>query len=102
MLATLASVASVATGVDLNAILESLGPFAAAGAIGYLAWKRESKRADAANTRADALVDRVLDQAIPAIERQTAAQREFIDAARELRWAAQHGGDQAPPGHRGG
>lgn len=102
MLAELAAAAAAVGsggGEDVNAWLRSLGSFAAAGGIGYLAWKREASRADRAESRADseraradALVDRVVDDVVPALERQSASQREFIEAARELRLAAQYGG----------
>lgn len=100
----LAATAASAGGEDINSWLRSLGSFAAAGGVGYLAWRREAGRADRAEARADtergradALMDRVVDDVIPAIERGTASQREFIEAARELRWAAQYGGRPPAP-----
>lgn len=106
MLAELAAaVVSSAPGEDITTWLQNLGSFSLAAAVGYAAFRREANRADRAEARADAeraradtLADRMVDDVIPAVERVTAVQGQFIEAARELRWAAQYGGRTPPSG----
>jgi hypothetical protein len=86
MLAALATAAGAASGGDLTTWLTSLGSFTAAGAIGYLAWRREAARADAERAAYAALVERVMVDVIPALQGSAAANREVLAVIQESEW----------------
>jgi hypothetical protein len=51
----------------------------------WVAWRRESARADAERAAKDALVKEFLDKVVPALTEATRTQREFVDQARRDR-----------------
>jgi len=89
MLGALATaVAGANGGTDyLQWALDQGGAFLVAVVCAYGWWKAE-KRADAERAARDLLASSIMDKFVPAIEKSTAAQSDFIAAAREQSWRA--------------
>lgn len=86
MLAVLAAVAGAAGGEDLGEWLRTLGSFSAAAGIGYVAYRREAKRADSERAAYAALVERVMVDVIPALKDSTSANQDVLAIVQENRW----------------
>ena len=87
MLAALAAAAAGADGGQdyIQWALDQGGAFLVAVVCAY-GWWRAEKRADAERAARNLLAESIMDKFVPAIEKSTAAQAEFISAAREANW----------------